>query len=88
MADRAVFQVDQAASEDKELLWYHGERCEDTSLDSSVSLCPRGNYEKASQPPGKSLHNFTDFERISFRKNPTLSVGYRQQLQKLKPSIM
>ena len=88
VAGRTVFQVDQAAPEDKELLWYLGKRCEDTSLDSSFGICTRSNYEKASQPPGKSLHNFTDFERISFRKNTTLSAGYSQQLQKPRPSIM
>ncbi len=88
MASRAVFQMDQTASEDQELLWHLRKCSNDTSLDSSFSLCSRGNHEKAPQPPGKSLHNFTDFERIGFRKNIALSAGYRQRLQKLRPSTM
>ena len=80
VAGRAVFQMDQATSEDKEILWDLRKCCEDSSLDSRFSLCSRRDNEKAAQPPGKSLHNFTNFERVSFRKNRFLSIGYGKKL--------
>ena len=80
LASGAFFQMDQAAPENKEILWYFGECSQDTGLDSSLCLCPRCDTEKTSQTTGESLHNFTNFKRISFRKDRTLSAGYRKRL--------
>lgn len=80
MAGRTVFQMDKATPENKEILWYFRECSQDSSLDSSLCLYPRSDNEKASQPPRESLHNFTNFERISFREDRTLSIGYGKEL--------
>jgi hypothetical protein len=81
MGYRAFFQMDQAVSKNKEILWYFRECSQDSGLDSSLCLCPRCHNEKTSQPPGESLHNFTNFKCISFRKDRTLSASYRKRLQ-------
>lgn len=81
VAGRVVFQMDQATSQDKEILWNLRKCREDSSLDSGLCLSPRCHNEKAAQPPRKSLHYFTNFERFSFRKDSILSTGYRKRLQ-------
>lgn len=74
VAGGTFFQMDQAAPKDKESLWYFRECRKNSGLDSSLCLYPRSDNEKAAQPLGKSLHNFTNFESISFRKDRTSTM--------------
>lgn len=76
LAGGVVFQVDQTAPQNKELFQDIGKRGQVPDLDCRISLCSCSNHEKATQPPRKSLHNFTDFKRINFQKDPDLSTGY------------
>src|SRR3989339_64718 len=64
MADRALLQVDQAEPAHQELLRHFGERCEDPNLDRRFCISDRGDYQKTFEYSGKSLHNFTGFERL------------------------
>ena len=61
LAGRAVLQMDQAAPENKEILWYFRECRKDSGLDSSLCLCPRSDNEKASQPLRKVSTQFYKF---------------------------
>jgi hypothetical protein len=69
VAGVTFFQMDEAASKDKAILWYIRECRKGSSPDSSLGLYPRSDNEKSAQPPVKPLHNFTNFEPISFRKD-------------------
>jgi len=47
---RTVLQMDQAAFSYQDILWHDRERCEDTDMDYTLSLCVGGNYKKATEP--------------------------------------
>ena len=66
VASRVILQMDQTAPKNQAILWHFGECRKDAGLDSSLCVCSRRNNEKAFQPPRKPLHNFTNFERVSF----------------------
>ena len=59
-----------------------GERRQNPDLDSHLSIRSRGDNEEALESRVDSLHNFTDFEHISFREKIDLSGAYRNKLQK------
>ncbi len=88
MAGRAIFQVDQATLEDKKILWHFRECRKDSGLDRSLWLYHCGDNEEASQPPRKSLHNFTNFKLIPIRKDQTLSASYRKRLQNIQHAFL
>ncbi len=66
MASGAVFQMDQATSQDQGFLWHHRKRRKDSSLDRYLRLRPRSYRQKRPESRPKSLHNFTGFERHPF----------------------
>ena len=82
LAGGAVFQMDQAASQDQGLLWHHRECSQDPDLDRHLGLCSRGHREEDLEIGPKSLHNSTDFERDPFRKRTNLSSTFKCQLHK------
>jgi len=83
VAGGTVFQMDQAAPEDKEVLW-NIRKCRQVSgLDRGLCLYPRSDTKKTAEPSRKSLHNFTNFKCICFRKNRPFSTGYGERLQSL-----
>lgn len=74
LAGRAIFQMDQAKSSNKNVLLHFGECRQDSNMDSGVGLCTCGHHEKTAKYSGQSLHNFTGNQRLCFRKNATLST--------------
>jgi hypothetical protein len=70
MADRVIFQMDQATSEDKKLLWKIRKCCKNTSMDSNICLCACGDNQKTTEFRDESLHFFADFEYNDFRETP------------------
>jgi hypothetical protein len=70
LASRIVFQMDQTALADQNILWNIGECGKNTDMDRYYRLCARGDSQEAPEPRLESLHNFTDFERHAFRENP------------------
>jgi len=74
LAGRAIFQMDQAKSPNKNVLWHFGECRQDSNMDSGVGLCTCGHHEKTAKYSGQSLHNFTGTQRLCFRKNAALST--------------
>ena len=69
LANRAILQVDQAASPNQGLLWHIGERREDPNLDCDLRLRAGRYRQETSEPRKKPLHNFTDFERHLIRES-------------------
>jgi hypothetical protein len=59
-----LFQVDQTAPAHQEFFRYFGERRKDPDLDRHLCLPGRGDHQKTAEYTGKSLHNFTGFERF------------------------
>jgi hypothetical protein len=76
LADRAVFQVDKAASQDQILLWHHRKCREDPAMDRHLRLCPRGNRKEDTESQPQPLHNFTGSERHSFRKDAHITSTF------------
>lgn len=79
VADRTIFQMDQAAPQDQKVFRYIRECCEISNLDSSLNLCTCGNFEEGITPPRKPLHNSTDFKCNHIRKRFDLSSTYRSR---------
>ena len=77
MASRALFQMDQAEPANQEFLWHFGECRQNSNLDRSVGICPGRHTKETTQYPSESLHNFTNFERLSFRENTLITATYR-----------
>jgi len=87
LAGRALFQMDQTASPDQDLLWHFRKRSQDSGMDCGFRLCSRGYHQKASEPESKPLHNSTDFKRNHFRKNPYFTGAYRFRLQNQRSRV-
>jgi hypothetical protein len=85
MANRTFLQMDQTTPEDQGLLWNLGECGQDTNLDCHLSICAGGNRQKGAEPGPESLHNFTDFERQSFRENAHITSTFKERLLVFKP---
>jgi hypothetical protein len=56
VASGAMFQMDQAAPSDQAVLWDLGKRGQDPDMDRCVSLCARGDRQKAAPPGRVALH--------------------------------
>lgn len=56
-----------------------GECGQNSNLDRRVGLCAGRHTQKAAQYPGEALHNFTNSERLSFRKNSVITVTCRNK---------
>ena len=57
LADRIIFQMDQAAPADQGVLRYIRERSQNTNLDSHHCLRSGGDYQEAVEIRAESLHN-------------------------------
>lgn len=71
LAGRTILQMDQAASSDQAVLRHHRERSQNTDMDRYFRLRPGRHCEETAQNRGFSLHNSTDTEPDTFRKNST-----------------
>src|SRR5208282_4691379 len=79
LASGTLFQMDQAKPAHQEFLRHFGERSQNSNLDCRLSLRTGRHTQEATQYPSESLHNFTNSERLGFRKNITITVTYRSQ---------
>ncbi len=70
LASRVVFQMDQATPSDQGILWQFRKCRKDPDMDGHLGICARGHNQDTVKLGFEPLHNFTDFERRSFRKNP------------------
>ena len=84
MADRALLQMDQAASPDKSILRHFGERGEDPDMDRHLGLCSCGNSEKASEAGSESLYNFADSKRHAFREDAHFAGAFSCRIQQIR----
>jgi len=84
LADRTVFQVDQAASAHQGILCDFAKCRQNSNLDCHFNICSYRHHEETTQAGYESLHNSTDFKRQPFRKSPTIASTYRNQLQNHK----
>jgi hypothetical protein len=69
LAGGIVLQMDQATSADQGILRHQRERGEDSSLDRDFRVRSRRNCQEKIKFGSESLHNFTDFECDTIRKN-------------------
>lgn len=76
LADRIVFQVDQAASSYQGLLRHHRKRSQNSNLDRGLRLRSDCHRQKTAQRFGQSLRTPTDFESYCFRKSSAYSIVY------------
>ncbi len=84
LAGRAIFQMDQTKSPNKDLLRHIGECRQDSDMDCCVGLCACGHHEKTAKYSGQSLHNFTGAQRLCLRENAAFSTSCTARLQKRK----
>ncbi len=77
LAGGAVLQMDKTTPTHQDFFWHHRERCQDTGLDSCLSLCTCSHHKKTTRYQGQSLLNSTDFKSDYFRNNTNKSVTYR-----------
>jgi len=74
--------MDQTASANKSLLWHFRKRSKNANLDRYIHLRACRHCQEASESEQESLHNSTDFERITFRENPYRTGSFAFRLQK------
>lgn len=77
MAGGDLLQMDQTKPTHQKFLWHFGERSENSNMDRSFSLCAGSHTKETAQYTGESLHNFTNSERLDFRKNTVITATYR-----------
>ena len=80
MAGRAFLQMDQAKPAHQKILRYFEKRRQNSDMGCRFSLCAGCHTKETPQYPSKSLHNFTNSERFSFRKNAVITTTYRNNL--------
>jgi len=76
LAGGALLQMDKAKPAHQELLRHFGERRENSNLDCRISLCAGHHTQEAAQHTSESLHNFTNSQRLGFRKNTVITTTY------------
>ncbi len=81
LADRIVFQMDQAAPADQNVFRYKCERGEVTNLDRDQCLLARGDHEKGTWPRSLTLRNPTSFKSNPIRENPYKTSVNKTKLQ-------
>ena len=69
LASGIVFQMDQTASSDQDVLWDERERGEVTNLDRRERLPAGGDSEKGTWPTPKPPPDSTDFQFDPIREN-------------------
>ena len=69
LAGRTILQMDQTASSYQAILWHLRERSQDANMDCYHGLRLGRHREKAAQYRRFALHNSTNPEPNSFRKN-------------------
>ena len=84
MADRALFQMDQAASPDKGILRHVRECSEDPGMDCHLGLSSCSNSEKTPETGPESLRNITDSQRNAFRENTHRTGAFSCRTQQIR----
>ena len=80
LADRIVFQMDQAAPSDQGLLRHHTQRGQDPSVDRYQRVCAGCYPEKRTRSGVQHVRNSTSFGRNAIRENTRKNrVFYRYQ---------
>lgn len=74
LAGRTIFKVDQTASSDQAVLRHLRERGQNTNMDRHFDLRPSRHREETPQNHVFALHNITDTEPDTCRKNTTRST--------------
>ncbi len=69
LADRIIFQMDQAASSDQGLLRHYAQRGQDTGVDRHQRICAGCHPEKTTRPEGQHVRNTSGFGCHAFREN-------------------
>jgi hypothetical protein len=69
--------MDQAASENKSILWNVRKCGQNANMDCHHHLCAGIDHQKAIEVETESLHNFTDYKRDAFRENAAIANAYR-----------
>jgi hypothetical protein len=84
LAGRAIFQMDQTESPNKDFLRHIGECRQDSDMDCCFGLCACAHNEKIAKYPDQPLHNFTRAARLRLRENVAFSITCKTRLQKRK----
>ena len=79
LAGRVVFQMDQTAPPNQDVLRHVRECSEDTNLGGHLGLCPRCHRQEATRPGCLSLHFAPDSLRHPVRENPVKQRLFRYQ---------
>ena len=84
LAGGAVFQMDQAASQNQGVLWDNRECREDSDLDCYLRLRSCSDCQKNPETGPESLHNSTDSERHPIRENAHFTGTFKYRLQRTR----
>jgi len=77
LAKRSGPYMDQTTSPHQVLFWHHRQCSQNSGVDRSVRICTGSHHQKEAQLGCQPLHNSTNFECHSFRKNSVKSGAYR-----------
>jgi len=82
LADRTVFQMDQATPADQGVLWDLRECGQDPDMDRHLDVCPCCHHQETASSGLESLHNSTDPEHHRFREKAIDSGAFQSRFRK------
>ena len=76
LANRNIFQMDQAIPENQDILWHQYQCSEDSNLDSHKHLCPCGNRQERIENQAESGRNPANSQHCTFRASADRTSTY------------
>jgi len=84
LADRDLLQMDQAAPTYQSVLWHHRECRENPNLDCHHGIRVGSHHQKTTKDRSEPLHNSTDFECDTFRKNAHFRGSFHHSTPRIR----
>jgi len=84
LADRNLFQMDQAIPANQNILRHHQERCEDSNLDCYQRLCLGGDCQERAQNRAEFGRNLANSQHCTFRESSYYASTYENYVAKQK----
>lgn len=82
LADRNLFQMDQAISSNQDIFWHYRERGEDSNLDCHQHLCSGGDCQEGTSDRSEFGRNLANSQHCSFRESSDYTSTYENYIAK------
>jgi hypothetical protein len=87
LADRNLFQMDQAMPAYQNIFWHYRERSEDSNLDCHQRLRSGSDYQERTQNQAEFGQNLANSQHCTFRESSYYTSTYEKYVAKRKLSV-